>query len=261
MKKTLASLISMFLVGSAFAADPTAPVPPTIPSLMTVSQTAIAALNEGSTNRVFIDQSGNNPTVNITQIGSGNKVGSLPTSPIYLRGTDQKIVIIQSGAGISSGNNNVVDLQAVNSASGSGVGAQITIRQLGNNNAVDAICGNSTVGCNNANVNWVYTGNSNSIYFRATGANLVNQANVSGNSNSFNELMTNDNHTQITNVVGNFNAFNISQTSTGGSGSSAVINQYGDGSTYNVSQSGSVDSVLNINSFSNNGTFNITQHN
>ena len=261
MQKTLASVISMFLVSSVWAADPTAPVPPTVPSLLTVSQTAIAALNEGSTNRVFIDQSGNNPTVNITQVGLGNRVGSLPTTPMYLRGANQKIVVIQSGVGAASGNNNVVDLQAVNAASGDGVGAQITIRQLGNSNVVDAVCGNSTNGCNNANVNWLYTGNSNNMYFRATGNDLVNHSNVAGNSNSFNELMTGDDHTQIVNVTGNFNAFNLSQTSSGAAGSSIVINQTGDGSTYNVSQSGTADSVLNINSFSNNGTFNIVQHN
>lgn len=261
MQKTLASLISMFLVSSAWAADPAAPVPPVIPGLITVSQTAVAALNESSTNRVFIDQSGDNPSVNITQVGSGNRVGSNPNTPMYLRGIDQEIVIVQSGVGTAAGNNNVIDLSVVNSASGMGVGAQVTIRQLGNSNTVDAVCGNNTDGCNNADVNWLYTGNNNTMYFRATGDDLVNQINVSGNNNQFNELMTGDKHTQIVGVVGSYNSFDLSQTSTGGAGSSIVINQYGDSSSYNVSQSGSVDNVLNINSFSNNGTFNIVQHN
>ena len=74
--KILVTAISLVLSGAAMAADPTAPVAPVIPNLITTSQTATAALTESTTNRVLIDQSGNNPTVNIIQAGSGNAVGS-----------------------------------------------------------------------------------------------------------------------------------------------------------------------------------------
>jgi hypothetical protein len=251
----------MFMMTGAWAADPTAPVAPTIPSLITVSPNAAAALNESSTNRVFIDQSGDNPNVNITQMGSGNRVGSNPNSPMYLRGIDQEIVLIQSGSGNAAGNNNVIDLQVVNAYSGANKGASVTIRQFGNNNSVDAVCGDNEVGCDNANINWLYTGDNNSVYFRATGSDLVNHANVNGSNNDFNVLMDGYSHSQVVGVTGSYNQFNLSQTSYGGVGSSIVINQTGDSTTYNVSQSGSVDSVLNINSFSNNGNFNISQHN
>ena len=261
MRTLLSTMIATILAGNAFAGDPVTPVAPTIPNLVTVSQTAVAALTEETTNRVFIDQSGNNPNVNITQDGSGNKVGSNPGKPIYLRGIGQNVVIIQSGAGSASGNNNTVDLQVVNAFSGAGVGANVTIRQLGNSNTVDAVCGDSTTGCDKANINWLYTGNNNDIYFRAKGSELTSDNNFTGNNNTVNSLMVGNKHTQIVNVDGNYNDFNLSQTSTGGAGSSIVINQQGSNSTYNISQSGSVDNVVDIKSIAVGGNFNIVQHN
>lgn len=259
--KILVTAISLVLSGAAMAADPTAPVAPVIPNLITTSQTATAALTESTTNRVLIDQSGNNPTVNIIQAGSGNAVGSDPSNPVYLRGADQKVVIIQSGVGSASGNNNLVDLQLVNAAGGENVGASVTIRQLGNSNVVNAICGDGDTGCNNADINWRFTGNGNNVYFRAKGDNLTSQTDISGNNNNVNSLMLGNNHTQIVDAVGNYNEFNLSQTSFGGAGSSILVDQNGDSTVYNVNQTGTVDSVLNVKSVANGGSFNISQHN
>ena len=53
-----------------------APGAATIPTMVTVSPNATASLAIATTNRIFIDQSGDNPNVNMTQNGSGNKAGS-----------------------------------------------------------------------------------------------------------------------------------------------------------------------------------------
>lgn len=239
-------------VTSVMAADPTSPVTPTIPNMITVSPNATAALAEATTNSVFIDQSGDNPTVNMTQIGSGNKAGSA-SNPVYLRGIGQNIVTIQQG------DNNVIStLQVTNGTTGS-VGASVTIEQIGNSNTVDAVCGDTSTGCDRAKINWQFSGDSNSMYFRGKGSDLTSQVNVAGNGNAFNVAMIGDRHSQIISVAGDNNNFNLSQTSTGASGSSMVISQTGTGTTFNVQQSGAVDNVLSINSAANGGSFNILQ--
>lgn len=234
---------------------PTAPVQPTIPVMITVSPNAAASLANATTNSIFIDQSGDNPTVNMNQIGSGNKAGS-SINPVYLRGFDQKIVTIQQG-----NNNNISTLQIINDAAGAGVGATVTIEQIGNSNTVDAICGDTTTGCNKAQINWAFSGDNNSMYFRGQGDSLTSQINVAGNGNAFNIAMLGNKHTNIIDISGNNNSVNLTQNSTGASGSSMVLAQQGTGVTYNVLQSGTVDNVLRINSVANGGSFNILQRN
>jgi hypothetical protein len=255
MKKTLlAVLIAMSLPTMAQTA-PTAPLAPTIPNMITVSPNAASALASATTNSVFIDQSGDNPTVNMTQVGSGNKMGSA-IDPVYLRGINQNIVGIQQG-----NNNNISTLQIINDTSGAGVGATVTIRQIGNSNTVDAVCGDSTTGCNKANINWAFSGDSNSMYFRGQGNELTSQVNVAGNGNAFNVSMIGNKHTQIVDVSGNNNTFNLTQNSTGSTGSSMVISQTGTGTTFNVQQSGTINNVLSLQSVANGGSFNILQRN
>jgi len=256
MKKTLiALLISLAIPAMAQSTAPTAPVQPTIPVMITVSPNAAAALANATTNSIFIDQSGDNPTVNMNQIGSGNKAGS-SINPVYLRGFDQKIVTIQQG-----NNNNISTLQIINDAAGAGVGATVTIEQIGNSNTVDAICGDTTTGCNKAQINWAFSGDNNSMYFRGQGDSLTSQINVAGNGNAFNIAMLGNKHTNIIDISGNNNSVNLTQNSTGASGSSMVLAQQGTGVTYNVLQSGTVDNVLRINSVANGGSFNILQRN
>jgi hypothetical protein len=249
-------LSGMVAMGSALAqSTPTLPTAPTVPTLLTVSPNAVSALADTTTNSVFIDQSGANPTVNMTQIGSGNKMGSSAT-PVYLRGTSQNIV------GIQSGNNNVIsNLQIVNSDSGTGVGASVTIQQIGNGNTADIACGDTTGKCDKLDMNYRFTGNTNSMIFRGTGTSITSHVDVSGNGNAFNIAATGNGHSQIVDISGNNNIVNVTQTSTGASGSSVVIAQTGTGTTYNVQQSGSVDNVLNIRSAASGGSFNILQRN
>jgi hypothetical protein len=259
------------------------PTAPTIPSVATVSPNAASALAVSTTNRVFIDQSGENPNVNITQTGTGNTVGAdttyqkaltgipnrlgTPTtrawtlsSPVYLRGADQTIVTVQTG------NNNTIGLRAENPTT-TGDGVNITIQQIGNSNVVDAACGGGTAsdgttaltGCKDAVLNWKFAGNTNVMQFRGTGDNLNSNVDASGNSNEFYIDAIGTGHSQTLKVSGNFNVFNVSQTSTGASGSSAWIDVNGSTNKFTVNQTGTVDSVLNIKSVASTGTWNINQ--
>lgn len=262
MKKIIITILAFIALNSHAQTQVAAPASPTLPSISVVSPNAGAALSVSTTNRVFIDQSGDNPNVNITQDGSGNKGGS-EQRPIYLRGIDQTVITRQIG------DNNELYFEGRNATTGSGQGMSVTIQQIGNSNTVDAQCGYGTAsdgstqltGCKAADINWKLTGNSNDIQFRGTGDNIGSAITVTGNLNTFVIDSIGNGHTQTLTVSGNSNAFNINQRSTGAVGSSVEIHQTGDGSAFTVSQTGTVSSVLYIKSVSNSGTFNINQKN
>jgi hypothetical protein len=198
----------------------------------------------------------------MTQDGSGNKAGSA-IRPIYLRGIDQTIVTKQVGA------TNEINLEVVNDTTGTGKGSTVTIQQIGNTNTVDAACGYGTAstggtaltGCNSFDANWKFTGNSNVLQYRGTGDDQTSSVDVTGNSNSFYMDVIGDKHTQTIKVVGDTNTFNINQRSTGAAGSSIWVDLAGNSNNFTISQTGTIDNVVNIKSVSNSGTFNITQKN
>ena len=236
-----------------------APTAPTIPVTATVSPNAAIAAEAATSNSVFIDQSGENPNVNVEQTGTGNKMGS-STRPVYLRGRDQQVIVKQSG------NSNVVNLEVVNPTTGVAVGAAVTIQQIGNNNNVDAACGYGTsstgaalVGCSAADLNWKLTGNSNTVQFRGTGDGIHSAITVLGSTNAFFIDAIGNNHSETLMVSGDTNTFHISQTSNGVSGSSVEFDLTGSSNSATIQQSGSVDNVLNVKSVANTGTWNIKQ--
>jgi len=284
MKKTLVTLMLLtafpvFAQSVAVTApSPNAPVSP----VLTVSANAVSALGSNTTNRVFVDQSGENPDISITQTGVGNTVGSNSTytksitgipqrlvgagtrsftvdTPVYLRGADQDITIVQTG------NNNTISLRAENPTS-SGDGVIINIQQIGDSNFVDAQCGGgATVGgtalttCKDATLSWKWTGNSNVMQFKGTGDSLNSQVEVTGNSNEMYIDAIGDKHSQVIKVAGDFNVFNISQTANSTNGSSVWIDLAGNSNKFAISQAGTQDNVIHIKSVASTGNWNIIQ--
>ena len=262
MKQTIITILLAAAFPAMAQTAVSAPSAPVIPTMVTVSPNATAALANATTNRIFIDQSGDNPNVNMTQDGTGNAAGS-GGRPIYLRGIDQTIVTRQIGV------NNNISLEAVNNTTGTGQGVNITIQQIGNTNSVDAACGYGNAsdgttalsGCKAADINWKFTGNSNDLQFRGTGDDLKSAVDVTGNSNIFRIDAIGNKHSQTIKVVGDTNTFDINQRSTGAAGSSIWVDLAGNSNTFTMSQTGTIDNVINIKSVSNSGMFNITQKN
>lgn len=262
MKKTLLAIILAASLPAFAQTSVATPAAPVIPNMVSVSPNALAALASATTNSIFIDQSGDNPNVNMTQDGSGNKAGT-GGRPVYLRGIDQTIVTRQIGA------TNEISLEAVNNTTGSGQGVNITIQQIGNSNRVDAACGYGNAsdgttalsGCKAADLNWKFTGNSNDFQFRGTGDDLKSAVDVAGDSNIFRIDAIGNKHSQTIKVIGDSNTFDINQRSTGAAGSSIWIDLAGNSNTVTLSQIGTIDNVINIKSVSNNGMFNIIQKN
>jgi hypothetical protein len=262
MKQTLLAILLAATLPAFAQTAVSAPSAPVIPTMAITSPNAAAALALGTTNRIFIDQSGDNPNVNMTQDGTGNAAGS-GGRPVYLRGIDQKVVTRQIGI------SNDISLEAVNDTTGTGKGVNITIQQIGDSNKVDAACGYGTAstggtaltGCNAADLNWKFTGDSNDLQFRGTGADLKSAIDVTGNSNIFRIDAIGNKHSQTIKVAGDTNTFDINQRSTGAAGSSIWVDLTGSSNTLTMSQTGTIDNVINIKSVSNNGMFNITQKN
>ncbi len=267
MKKTIIAVLLSAAIPAIAQTAVVAPTAPTIPVMQTVTSGATAALaNTSVTNRVFIDQSGAAPNVNVTQDGSGNAQGTA-ARPIYLRGTNQTVVTNQVG------NLNSIMLEVVNPTTGTGVGATVTIQQLGNSNTVDAACGygnasdgatsiaNGTTGCKAADINWKFSGNSNNLQYRGGGSDLISHIDVQGNSNIFRIDQLGDKHSQLITLTGDSNTFNITQSGGVTNGSHIVMNLTTSSSnTVNVSQTGAVDNYLNLKTAgTTSGTFNVVQ--
>lgn len=284
MKKTiitimLAAAFPVYAQSVAVTApSPNAPVNP----VLNVSANAVSALGSNTTNRVFVDQSGENPDVSITQTGVGNTVGShasynksitnIPQrligagtrsftvdTPVYLRGADQDLTIVQTG------NNNTISLRAENPTT-AGDGVSINIQQIGNSNFVDASCGGGTSStgtalttCKDATISWKWTGNSNVMQFKGTGDSLNSQVEVTGNSNEMYVDAVGDKHSQVIKVAGDFNVFNISQTGNSTNGSSVWIDLSGNSNKFAISQAGTQDNVVHIKSVASTGNWNIIQ--
>jgi hypothetical protein len=263
MKKTLLAVLLAMVLPVMAQTTPTAPAAGSPAPMITVSDTAFAAgvtsaLSDPNTNIVYLNQTGVNPIVNITQDGAGNRVGADATggiNPVVLSGSNQTVTIIQSGQGQAAGYNNVIDTLKLYTTSGA---SSVTIQQLGSSNTINATCG-SGANCNNANINWKFQGDNNSLNFTGRGDSLISGINVTGNGNTFVSQMTGDNHSQLVNVNGSDNnTFNLTQTSS--SPSNIVITQNGMGGTaFNISQTGSYSGVANIQATSAGGSFNITQ--
>lgn len=249
----LKAIILLLISSSVFAADfSTSPTAPVVPNLISVTPNEASIMNDATSNKVYIDQSGQNVDVNITQTGSGNYLGTgLTSSAIYMRGDNQKLVSIQTG------NNNGVKGWFV-SGTGNGADATVTIRQIGNSNLIEAHCGDGSLSnCNKLDVNWKFTGNSNELKFNGSGTNITSQIETIGNGNKFYIDALSNKDTQLLTVTGDNNTFNAKQTGGSTNGQSLAVNLQGTGNSITTLQEGTVDTLININSVGSNGTFNI----
>lgn len=229
----------------------TAPTAPTLPSVLSDTTNAASVNADNTSNKVYIDQIGDNIVLNASQTGSGNKIGSgLTTNGLYLRGNNQNLTMIQNGTG------NDVEMN-VSSGTGANDKARVVISQVGNNNTINATCGmGQSATCTGLNANWQFTGDNNSLSFTGSGANNSSTIYTTGSSNSF-VLSTTDNANQLISVTGDSNAFNVDQFGGGTNGQSLNVSLQGNSNTFTSAQGGAVDSLIHVNAVSNNGSFNI----
>ena len=224
---------TLLIAGPVFA-QAVAPTAPTPPSIVTTSPNATTSGSVATTNKVYIDQSGDNVDINIVQSGSSNIFGTVE-DPIYLRGAAQNII------GIQNGDSNSI-LASLVSGTGASDNATLTLRQIGNSNQIDLRCGNAQADsiCTSLNMNAKFAGNSNTFTIDALSPNA----------------------SQTIKVAGDYNTFNVSQTGLGGiNGHSLWVDLAGTSNSLTTSQDGALSTVINVQSVTNGSTINInTSH-
>jgi len=228
---------------------PTAPTPPAI---VTSSPNENEAAAIATTNKVYIDQTGQNVEVNIEQSGTGNRVGT-GLDKIVLSGDNQTVTAIQDG------DNNQLYLTVTSGTGQTGL-ATITTQQIGDINYALIRCGDgNTTSCNQLDMNVRFTGNNNRFEFLGNGENIRNSMDVNGNNNEFYLDVDSPNATQTVLVTGDQNIFNVTQTGLGGTfGHSLYTNFTGSGNIVNTNQQGATETIINIQAVGSNGTYNIT---
>jgi hypothetical protein len=265
MKKILLSLAVSALFGSVQAQTaPTAPTQAAAPAITTESTTRFAAgvtasLNAATTNIIYLEQTGNAPTVSINQDGNSNRAGTDASGTInsmILNGNTQVVTIDQTG------NNNIINTLKV-----TGNAASLYLLQLGDSNTANISCG-LTTSCsptgnplgNAAALDFRFTGNSNAFNYTGNGPALQAALYVTGDGNTVTMQQTSTAGQQalINLTTSDNNIVNVTQTSA--SMSSLVLTQNGTGgTTFNISQTGTYANTANITATAAGGSFNIIQ--
>ena len=239
-------------------------------------------------NSIYVDQSGDNSTIDITQTGAGNiirgiqGVGPGNTTPSKIYGDNNAIDIRQIGS------TNTLNLGVnTSTATGRAYGIDLTYYVTGNS-------GSATINSNNAGTG---TSGSNFIDVRQTGNSASINLNILGSKNDFTAVTSGGANNSITATItadetvnnismtgGGANTLTSTQTSnkgrvdltTVGASNTIVLNQSGTAGTighaflYNLTgsnnsmtatQSGTIDTTINVLSTGSGNTWNITTGN
>lgn len=187
--------------------------------ILTLSSVMAWAANE-----VYIEQSGDDSNITITQDGSNNTIGT-ELNPMFIGGGTNTVTIDQIGT------SNTLDM-VVN-----GAGTSVVVSALGDNNSQTIHCGSTmSSSCSQSVIRSEITGSNNTtIQNLNQGANHESKISISGDSNS------------------------VTHTSTSTGTTSAQITVVGDSNTIGVTQSGTTNNTVKVNSIANNTTIAITQ--
>lgn len=237
-------------------------------------------------NSIYIDQSGDNSTIDITQTGTGNVVrgiqgaGTSNTTPAKMYGDAASVDIRQIGAdntlnlgfnvttatglgyGIDltyyvTGNNGTATFNVNNAGTGTAASNLIDVRQTGNSAGINL----NMLGSKNNFTAVTSGGSSNTITATVNADETTNTISMTGGaSNSLTQNITSNKATNSITTVGASNTISLTQSGTAGTdGHAFTLNLTGSSNSLTVSQSGTVDNTLNILSSGSGNTWNVTQ--
>jgi hypothetical protein len=259
---------------------------------------AMATLGYTADNSIYIDQSGSNSTIAITQDGYGNVVKGINsgnTTPATIYGINNAVTVNQIGMsntlslGVQTttggtttlpdgttvavptinysvtGNNATAVIDSNNDGAGASRGTYISVDQTGNNaNANINVRGN-----NNAFKAVTSGGDNNSVVATVKGNSNIDNVVLTGDSNSVTisqgtSLLNSNNNSIGLKANGASNTFGITQTG-GTNGNSVTIGGYasdtlsGSSNTVTVAQSGGNDNTLVLGVTGSSNTIGVTQ--
>lgn len=182
-----------------------------------------------SANDVYVEQIGNNSTVNITQQGMGNTIGD------------------SVNAAFIGGGSNLVNIQQIGDANVlamvvNGAGTNTTINTNGNGNLQSINCGIAgQAGCSGSNITQIVTGDSNTVTQNlGAGANHNSYIEITGDKNTVthNSTMSAASNVSITLVGGTGESpNNISVTQSGMLVQNVTLSSTGNGNNIAIVQS------------------------
>jgi hypothetical protein len=254
--------------------------------ILTVMLFGISVTSWAVDNSIYIDQTGDNSTITMTQDGSGNKVKGIltngtagaSTDPVKLKGDIQTVTINQTGP------NNILTLGANSTVGTNGKGIDINysvdtggnVGFINSNNNGNAVSAGNLIDIiqlgGNAVTNVSMLGNTNSLTVRSSGGGgnsiiatidadnvtaLVDQTLGGGNVTTLN-LTGSKGNVELTST-GATNLTNITQDggSTNGNYTKIVID--GQGNQTTVSQTGVSDNTFDYKVFGSNNIANVVQ--
>jgi hypothetical protein len=257
-----------------------------IKKILTLLLIGFASAALAADNSIYIDQSGDNATINVTQDGAGNVVrgiqgiGSSNTTPSTIYGDNNQVTINHIGSG------NTLSL-GIKTTTGNGMTNPTVIYGVTGNNATAVINSNNagtgvsesnyisinqTGNTANANINMLGSGNSltavtaggaNNSLIATVNANstltTISQTGGGGNATTLN--LTGDKGTVDITTVGASNTTGITQSGGATNGHSVKLDYNGSGNTTSITQSGtSADSIVNIKSVGSTNTFTVNSN-
>lgn len=239
-------------------------------------------------NSIYIDQTGSNSTIDITQTGTGNVVrgiqgvGTSNATPAKMSGDAAAVDIQQIGAdntlnlgytvttatglgyGIDlkyyvTGNNGTATFNINNDGTGTAASNLINVQQTGNSAGINL----NMLGSKNSFTAVTSGGSNNTITATINADETTNTISMTGGaSNSLTQNITSNKATNSITTVGASNSISLTQSGTAGvDGHAFTLNLTGSSNTMTVTQGGTVDNTLNILSSGSGNTWNILQGN
>ena len=246
---------------------------------MTFSLSAFAADNS-----IYIDQSGDNSTIDITQTGAGNVVrgiqgvGTGNTTPAKIYGNSNAIDIRQIGStntlnlGVNTsvatgraygidltyyvtGNSATATINSNNAGTGTSGSNFIDVKQTGNSAGINL----NILGSKNDFTAVTSGGSNNSIIATISADETVNNISMTGGgSNSLTQTTSSNKATNNITTVGASNGIVLTQTGTAGTnGHAFTLNLTGSSNALNITQAGTIDTTVNLLSNGSGNTWNI----
>ena len=239
-------------------------------------------------NSIYIDQSGDNSTIDVTQTGAGNVVrgiqgvGSSNATPAKIYGDNNSVDIRQIGStntlnlGVNTstatgrsygidltyyvtGNSGTATINSNNDGQGTSGSNFIDVRQTGNSAGLNL----NVLGSKNDFTAVTSGGSNNSITATINADSTVNNISMTGGgSNTLTETITSNKATNNITTVGASNGITLTQSGTAGTnGHAFTLDLTGSSSTFNVTQGGTIDTTVNLKSVGSGNTWNITTGN
>ena len=241
-----------------------------------------SAYSWGSDSSIYIDQSGDNATIAMTQNGASNRVRGVGAvsndvaSKLY--GDGLSVTIQQIGSGntlnlgaqtgtkggvassisyVATGNTNLATIDMNNAGTKTSLANLINVSQTGDNTVTTiSMKGNDNY------LRSIQSGNSNKIIGTIDANNtIVNVNQTGGTGNETTLQLTGDKGQVDITSIGTSNITSITQSGGGANGHYAKLDLNGSSNQVNINQSGTIDMTTNIKSVGNSNSFTIIQRN